>query len=122
MTRARGWATRGERPVAAVLFDRWSTMTFQPGLRAGGITAACVFDGPIHGCQFRAWVEPFLVVHTLRPGDIVVSTIWAATKAKPSDAPSATRAHLTFLLLYRLINGRAPGLVRLGLGTHNAAA
>ncbi len=34
MTRTRGWATRGERLLAAVPFIRWSTMTFLAGLRA----------------------------------------------------------------------------------------
>ena len=46
-------------------------MTFIAGLRTDGIVAPCVFDGPINGELFLAWVEQFLVP-TLRPGDIVV--------------------------------------------------
>ncbi|MEW5424982.1 transposase, partial [Amorphus sp. 3PC139-8] len=36
-----------------------------------GLTAPCVFDGPINGTLFRAYVEQMLLP-TLRPGDIVV--------------------------------------------------
>jgi transposase len=71
MTRTHGRALRGERLVAAVPHGRWTIMTFLAGLRSNGITAPCVFDGPINGALFRAWVEQFLVP-TLRPGDIVV--------------------------------------------------
>lgn len=46
-------------------------MTFLAGLRAEGIVAPCVIDGPINGQIFLAWVSQFLVP-TLRPGDIVV--------------------------------------------------
>ena len=71
MTRTHGRAPRGQRLVAAVPHGRWTTMTFLAALRADGITAPCVFDGPINGCLFLAWVRQFLVP-TLRPGDIVV--------------------------------------------------
>jgi transposase len=46
-------------------------MTFLAGLRADGIVAPCVIDGPINGPTFLAWVVQFLVP-TLRAGDIVV--------------------------------------------------
>jgi len=46
-------------------------MTFLAGLRADGIVAPCVIDGPINGPIFLAWVVQFLVP-TLRVGDIVV--------------------------------------------------
>lgn len=46
-------------------------MTFLAALRADGITAPCVIDGPINGAIFLAWVVQFLVP-TLRPGDVVV--------------------------------------------------
>jgi hypothetical protein len=47
-----------------------------------GITAPCVFDGPINGCLFRAWVTEFLVP-VLRPGDIVVLDNLGSTRAPP---------------------------------------
>ena len=46
-------------------------MTFLAGLRADGIVAPCVIDGPINGPLFFAWVVQFLVP-TLNVGDIVV--------------------------------------------------
>lgn len=46
-------------------------MTFLAGLRVQGIIAPCVFDGPINGPMFLAWVTQFLVP-TLRAGDVVI--------------------------------------------------
>jgi transposase len=46
-------------------------MTFLAALRHDSITAPCVFDGPINGENFRAYIEQVLVP-TLKPGDIVV--------------------------------------------------
>jgi hypothetical protein len=40
-------------------------------LRCEGIDAPCVFDGPINGESFKAYVEQVLAP-ALRPGDIVV--------------------------------------------------
>lgn len=71
MTPLRGWAPRGVRLKATAPFGRWKTMTFIAALRRDRIDAPCLFDGPINGEVFLAWVETFLVP-TLRPGDIVV--------------------------------------------------
>jgi transposase len=46
-------------------------MTFLGALRCDRLTAPCVFDGPINGECFRAYVEQ-LLVPCLRPGDIVI--------------------------------------------------
>ncbi len=32
-------------------------MTFLAALRCGGLTAPCVFDGPVNGECFRAYVD-----------------------------------------------------------------
>ena len=71
MTRTHGRAPRGQRLVAAVPHVRWSTMTFLAALRSGGITAPCVFDGPINGCVFLAWMTQFLAP-ALKAGVVVV--------------------------------------------------
>ena len=46
-------------------------MTFIAALRVDRIDAPCVFDGPINGESFRAYVDQILAP-TLAPGDIVV--------------------------------------------------
>jgi len=71
MTRLYGRCPRGERLVSYVPFGHWKTTTFVGALRHDQIAAPCVFDGPMNGKTFRAWVEQFLAP-TLREGDIVV--------------------------------------------------
>ena len=79
MTRLRGWAPRGERLVDAAPHGHWRTTTFPAGLRAKGIIAPFVLDGPMTGNVFRAYVEQMLAP-ALRPGDVVVMDHLAAHK------------------------------------------
>ena len=67
----RGWCLRGARLKAKAPFGRWKTMTFIAALRCDRIEAPCLFDGPINGETFLAYVRTFLVP-TLKPGDVVV--------------------------------------------------
>ena len=60
MTRLHGWAPKGERLVDKVPHGRWKTATFLAALRNDRIDAPCLFDGPINGERFRAYVEQFL--------------------------------------------------------------
>ena len=71
MTPRYGRCEKGERLIAHTPFGHWKTTTFIGALRHDGLTAPCVFDGPINGERFRAYVEQILVP-TLKPGDIVV--------------------------------------------------
>ena len=71
MAPLRGWCRKGQRLAAHVPHGHWKTLTFLAGLRATGITAPCVFDGPINGESFRLYVEQILAP-SLRPGDIVI--------------------------------------------------
>jgi hypothetical protein len=57
--------------LATMPFGHWKVTTLVAGLRTGGITAPCVFDGAINGERFRAYVEQMLAP-TLRPDDIVL--------------------------------------------------
>jgi len=50
---------------------RWRTLTFLAALRCDGLTAPCVFNGPINGQCFRTYVEQQLIP-TLREDDIVI--------------------------------------------------
>lgn len=71
MTRAQGWAPKGQRLVAAVPHGHWKTSTFVGALRVDGLTAPMVMDGAINGDYFKAYVNNVLVP-TLRPGDVVI--------------------------------------------------
>lgn len=71
MAPLRGWSPRGARLRATAPFGRWRTMTFIAALRCDRIDAPCLFDGPINGEAFLAYVRTFLVP-TLREGDVVV--------------------------------------------------
>lgn len=61
MTRLTGWCQRGIPLLAEVPYGRWRTLTFIAGLRRTEIVGPCVFDGPINGDLFTAWVEQNLV-------------------------------------------------------------
>ena len=79
MTRTRGRAAAGERLIASVPHGHWKTTTLVAALRTDGLTAPVVFDGPLNGELFRAYLEQALVP-TLRPGDIVVMDNLSAHK------------------------------------------
>ena len=71
MTRMHGRCRRGERLLAKAPFGKWRTLTFLAALRHDRITAPVLFDGPINGIKFRAYVEQALVP-SLKQGDIVI--------------------------------------------------
>jgi transposase len=71
MAPLRGWGQKGKPLRGFAPHGHWRTLTFVGALRCDGLTAPCVFDGPINGQCFRAWVEQQLVP-VLQPGDIVV--------------------------------------------------
>ena len=86
--------------MARVPHGRWLTMTFIVALRADGLTAPCVIDGPINGAIFLAWVRQFLVP-TLRPGDAVVLDNLGSHKSQAvRRAIREAGAHLLFLPPY----------------------
>lgn len=100
MTRLRGWAPIGERLVDKVPHGHWKTATFLAALRNDRIEAPCLFDGPINGERFLAYVEQSLVP-TLRPGDVVILDNLGSHKGKAvRNAIRATGAHLLFLPKY----------------------
>jgi transposase len=79
---------------------RWKTTTFLAALRHDRIEAPCLFDGPINGARFLAYVEQALV-QTLRPGDFVVLDNLGSHRAKAArQAIRKAGAHLIFLLKY----------------------
>ena len=71
MTRSHGRCPRGQRLRATRPHGHWHTLTLVATLRHNRVAAPCVFDGPLNGPCFLAYVEQCLLP-TLTPGDIVV--------------------------------------------------
>lgn len=100
MAPLRGWAARGLRLKDQVPHGRWKTLTFIAALRHDCITAPCLFDGPINGESFRAYVEQILLP-TLTAGDIVVMDNLGSHKSKAvRDAVRSVGARRLFLPAY----------------------
>ncbi len=100
MAPLRGWGVKGMRLRGFAPCGRWRTMTFLAALRCDELTAPCVFDGPINGECFRAYVDQQLLP-TLRKGDIVVMDNLGSHKSKAvRNAIKAAGAHLFFLPPY----------------------
>ena len=79
---------------------RWKTATFLAALRNDRIEAPCLFDGPINGERFHAYVEQFLVP-TLKPGDVVILDNLGSHKGKAvRKAIRDVGARLVFLPKY----------------------
>jgi transposase len=71
MAPLRGWGRKGQRLRGFAPYGHWRTLTFLGALRHDRLVAPCVFDGPINGVCFRAYVEQQLAP-VLKKGDIVV--------------------------------------------------
>jgi len=100
MARLYGRSPCGQRCVAALPHGHWKTTTFVGALRATGMTAPMVLDGPMDGPAFEAYLTQVLVP-TLRPGDIVVMDNLPAHKpAAVSLTIEAAGAQLLYLPPY----------------------
>ena len=100
MARRYGRCPRGQRLVSSVPWGHWKTTTFVAALRVDGIAAPCVFDGPMDGPSFRAYVEQ-LLVPILRQNDIVVMDILPSHKVIGiREAIEAAGAQLRYLPSY----------------------
>jgi transposase len=100
MTPRYGRCERGKRLIAHTPFGHWKTTTFLAALRYDGVTAPCVFDGPINGARFLAYVEQMLVP-TLSPGEIVLmDNLSSHKRAGVRKAIEAAGAAVCFLPAY----------------------
>jgi putative transposase len=100
LTRSHGWAPRGHRLLAKVPHGQWETTTFLAALRHDRIDAPCLFDGPINGERFLAYVRQMLVP-TLKPGDVVILDNLGSHKGKAvRQAIRAVGAKRLFLPKY----------------------
>jgi hypothetical protein len=100
MSRRYGPAPRGERLVTKVPWGHWKTITFVAALRWDRLSAPAVFDGPMDGDCFLAYVEQVLAP-TLASGDIVVMDNLSSHKVPGiKEAIEATGANLRYLPPY----------------------
>jgi transposase len=100
MAPLRGWGPKGKRLRAYAPHGCWRTLTFIGALRLDRLTAPCVFDGPINGECFRAYIQQ-LLAPVLKPGDIVVMDNLGSHKGKAvRQAITKAGARLLFLPPY----------------------
>ncbi len=100
MAPLRGWGPRGTRLPGRAPHSHWRTLTFIAALRTDRIEAPCVFNGPINGESFTAYVEQ-LLVPTLATGDVVILDNLGSHKGKAArDAIRKAGAHMIFLPPY----------------------
>jgi transposase len=100
MAPLRGWSSKGKRLIGWAPHGRWKTLTFLAGLRADGIVAPWLLNGPINGESFLIYVRDVLAP-TLRKGDIVVMDNLGSHKAKAiRDVIRSVGARLMFLPPY----------------------
>lgn len=78
----------------------WQTSTFIAALRADGITAPWLLDGPMNGPAFLEYIRQVLAP-TLAPGDVVIADNLSSHKvAGVREAIEARGASLLFLPAY----------------------
>ncbi len=100
LLRRYGRSPRGIRLHDHTPCGHWESHTVIAALRVDGLGAPAVFDGPIDGVCFRAYVEQVLVP-TLRPGDVVVLDNLAVHKQPEiRTAIEAVGAQIRFLPPY----------------------
>ena len=100
MTRLRGRALGGQRLRARIPLGRYQTSTLISGLRLNGPCAPWLFEGPMNGEMFLAWVQQGLAP-TLGPGDVVILDNLATHKIRGvREAIEAAGARLLYLPPY----------------------
>ncbi len=100
MDRRYGYASRGEPVVGAVPHGHYKSLTFTAALRADGLVATQVLDGPMTGARFREYVAGVLIP-ALRPGDtVVLDNLPCHKSAAVRAAVEAAGCRLVFLPPY----------------------
>jgi len=100
MTRRRGRARGGQRLLARIPHGHYQTSTLISGIRLEGPCAAWLFEGPVNGEMFLAWVTQGLAP-ALRPGEVVILDNLATHKIRGvREALEAAGAGLLYLPPY----------------------
>lgn len=103
MVRPYGRSPKGTRLLAQAPFGHWKTTTFTAGLRASGLVAPFIFDGPMTGEAFLVYLDEILIP-TLEADDIVIMDNLLLTKLPVSENKSKPPAQncSTFPLIRRI--------------------
>jgi transposase len=100
MTRLRGRALGGRRLVGRIPCGNYQTSTLISAIRLEGPCAPWLFEGPMNGEMFLAWVEEGLGP-ALRPGEVVILDNLAIHKVRGvREAIEARGASLLYLPPY----------------------
>ena len=100
MTRLRGRALGGRRLVGRIPCGNYQTSTLISGIRWDGPCAPWLFEGPMNGEMFLAWVEQGLAP-VLRAGELVILDNLATHKIRGvREAIEARGARLRYLPPY----------------------
>jgi transposase len=95
-----GWSPVGERCISCVPHGHWLTQTFIAGLTPLGLIAPYVFDGPINGESFLAYVEQMLVPELSTRNTVILDNLGSHKGEAVRKAIRATGARLFFLPPY----------------------
>ena len=100
MVRLYGRGPRGARVIDDVPQGTWKTITFVAALRHDKMVAPMVFDGPMTGEMFLAYVEQCLVPTLKRNDIVVIDNLRAHKVAGVREAIETARATLRYLPQY----------------------
>ncbi len=81
MAPLRGWGPHGQRLIAKPPMAAGARSPSWPPCRVDRIDAPCLFDGPINGQKFLAYIKQFLIP-TLRTSDVVILDNLGSHKGK----------------------------------------
>lgn len=107
MAPLRGWGPKGTRLRGFAPHGHWRTLTFIAALRCDELTAPCVFDGPINGVCFRAYVSQQLV-RVLRPGRARHDQGRARPGLVPATILSRPQSHRADILKNKTLDAPGP--------------
>ena len=100
MAPLHGWSQVGKRCLAHVPHGHWKTQTCIAGLTPSGIIAPFVFDGPINGESFLAYVEQILVPELSSRNTVILDNLGSHKSEAVQQAIRKTGARLFFLPPY----------------------
>jgi transposase len=100
MVPLHGWSALGERCIGDAPHGHWLTQTCIAGLTPTGLIAPFVFDGPINGESFLAYVEQILVPALSPRNTVILDNLGSHKSQAVRQAIRQTGARLLFLPPY----------------------